>query len=41
LLNLATKYPAALALEIAPLATATPVLTGLDTSQPAGEYLRV
>ena len=41
LLSLATKYPAALASEIAPLATASPVLTGLDTSQPAGEYLRV
>lgn len=41
LLELATKYPKSIAVEIEPLVKAIPVLTALDTSQPAGEYLRV
>ena len=39
LLLLGVKYPGSIGPEIAPLASAFPVLTGTDTSQPCGEYL--
>jgi len=41
LLEVATKYPTAIALELVTLAKAIPVLSNLDTIQPSGEYLRV
>jgi len=40
LLASARKYPTTLGPELAPLAMAVPVLVNLDTSQPAGDYLR-
>ena len=41
LLEVATKYPAAIALDLVPLVKAKPVLSAIDTTQPSGEYLRV
>src|SRR5260370_40258198 len=40
LLVLGAKYPASAGLEVTALAWSIPILTGVDTSQPCGEYLR-
>jgi hypothetical protein len=41
LLDIAIKHPAVAAVSMAPLVKAIPVLTALDTTHLAGEYLHV
>jgi hypothetical protein len=40
LLRLGARWPETIGMELLPLASAKPVLTSLDTSYPAGEYLK-